>query len=70
MDKYRIKFKCLKEPKGQNGLEGYLIDKDYTGRTFNGLFEIAPRWGSGDSTKLIDKSTFFKYFDLIKDQNN
>jgi hypothetical protein len=69
MDRYKIEFTCLKEPNGQAGLQGYAIDKKYTGRMFNGLFEVSPNWGNGDTTKLIDKKVFSQYFDLVHQQN-
>lgn len=65
MDRYRVEFTCLKEPNGQAGLNGYLQDKKYVGRAFNGFYEISPNWGNGETTKLIDKKTFFQYFDVI-----
>lgn len=66
MDRYRIEFKCTREPNGQSGLNGYKAEKTYVGRTFNGLYEISPNWGSGDNTKLVDKKLFFQFFDLIQ----
>lgn len=69
MDKYKIIYKCLKSPNGSAGLDGYTEEKEYTGRAFNGFFEVSPKWGSGHSTKLIDKGTFFKYFDLINENS-
>ncbi|MEQ8715769.1 MAG: hypothetical protein RIC80_22330 [Cyclobacteriaceae bacterium] len=60
----------MKSPNGSSGLDGYTEEKEYTGRAFNGFFEVSPKWGSGHSTKLIDKGTFFKYFDLISDNAN
>ncbi len=65
MDKYRINFKCNKTPKANLGLEGYEPDKQYAGRTFNGVFEIAPNWGKDFPTRMLDGKIFFEYFELI-----
>jgi hypothetical protein len=67
MDRYRIEFKCTKVPKPNTGLEGFTTDRLYIGRSFNGLFEVAPNWGSGRQTKLIEKSVFNEYFEVISD---
>ena len=66
MDKFRIIFQCNKPPKSAAGLEGYEPEKQYVGRTFNGLYEISPSWGSGKQTKLITKALFDEYFEVVK----
>lgn len=66
MDKYRIIFQCHTAPQSIQGLEGYTIEKRYVGRMFNGLYEISPEWGSDKQTKLITKTLFDKYFEVVK----
>lgn len=68
MDRYRISFVCSKLPDQQTGLKGFKVGKTYEGRAFNGLFELSPKWGSGEESKLISKSLFNEYFEII-DQN-
>ncbi len=65
MDRYRIQFKCNKQPKPNAGLDGFDVEKNYVGRSFNGLYEVTPSWGSGRQTKLINKSIFEEYFEVL-----
>ncbi|MEM7550631.1 MAG: hypothetical protein AAF363_13195 [Bacteroidota bacterium] len=65
MDKFKIEFKCVKEPKSHSGLDGFQIDKVYKGRSFNGLFEVTPKWGNGEPTKVIETSLFKQYFEIL-----
>jgi hypothetical protein len=65
MDRYRIEYKCNKIPKPNTGLEGFTTDRLYIGRAFNGLFEVAPNWGSGRQTKLIERTVFQEYFEIV-----
>lgn len=67
MDKFRITYQCNKIPTAILGLEGFEIQKKYVGRTFNGFFEVSPRWGSGNQTKMINKVIFQEYFELISE---
>ena len=62
MDKFRIIFKCVKEPKPYIGLDGYVLGALYEGRKYNGMFEVSKTWGRGDLTKLIDRKLFNEYF--------
>ncbi|MGK7393056.1 MAG: hypothetical protein ACNS62_00740 [Candidatus Cyclobacteriaceae bacterium M3_2C_046] len=68
MDKYRIHYKCFKQPKPNSELAGFDVEKIYTGRAFNGLFEVTPDWGSGQQTKIIEKSIFNQYFEMLRDR--
>ena len=65
MDKFRIQYKCNRAPKPSAGLEGFLVDQQYIGRSFNGLYEVTPQWGNGKQTKLLQKTEFEKYFELV-----
>ncbi|MGB3181446.1 MAG: hypothetical protein WBB45_08650 [Cyclobacteriaceae bacterium] len=65
MENYRIQYKCFKVPRPGTGLDGFLLDTEYTGRSFNGLFEVTPEWGSGKQTKLLDRNIFRQYFELV-----
>ncbi|AHM61216.1 hypothetical protein D770_14810 [Flammeovirgaceae bacterium 311] len=65
MDKFRINYKCNKMPKANSGLEGFTLDRTYTGRSFNGLFEVTPQWGNGKQTKLLQRQEFEEYFEVI-----
>ncbi|SMG43069.1 hypothetical protein SAMN05661096_02973 [Marivirga sericea] len=66
MDRYRINFVCNKLPDQKTGLMGFKIGENYEGRAFNGLFEINAKWGSGTESKLISKSLFDEYFELLQ----
>jgi hypothetical protein len=66
MDRYRINFVCNKLPDQKTGLKGFKVGKNYEGRAFNGLFEINSKWGSGTESKLISKSLFSEYFELLQ----
>ena len=70
MDKFRIQYKCNKAPKPNTGLEGFMVDQQYVGRSFNGLFEVTPQWGNGKQTRLIQKNEFEEYFELISNRIN
>lgn len=65
MDKFRIQYRCNKAPKPNTGLEGFLVDQQYVGRSFNGLYEVTPQWGNGKQTKLLRKTEFEQYFELV-----
>lgn len=65
MDKFRINYKCNKAPKANTGLEGFMVDRTYTGRSFNGLFEVTPAWGNGKQTKLLQRQEFEEYFEVL-----
>jgi hypothetical protein len=66
MDRYRINFVCNKLPDQKTGLNGFKVGENYEGRAFNGLFEINAKWGSGTESKLISKSLFKEYFELLQ----
>lgn len=70
MDKFRIQYKCNKAPKPNTGLEGFYVDQQYVGRSFNGLFEVTPQWGNGKQTRLIRKNEFEEYFELVSNLMN
>ena len=66
MDDYKITFKCRKEPQIGLGLDGFRRDTQYTGRSYNGWFEVSPEWGRGRPTKMLDKNIFDEYFELLE----
>lgn len=66
MDRYKIVFVCKQSPQQSDGFIGFRSGEYYEGRSFNGLFEINSKWGSGSESKLISKSLFEKYFELIE----
>lgn len=68
MDRYRISFKCNKLPEQHDGLLGFRVAEYYEGRAYNGLFEVSPKWGSSKESKLISKTLFEKYFELINEE--
>jgi hypothetical protein len=65
MDRLRIHYKCKKIPKSNSGLDGFEMDGTYTGRSFNGFYEVCSNWGSGKPTKLISKEIFEEYFEVV-----
>lgn len=70
MDRFKISFKCSKQPEVNTGILGFEPEKNYTGRSYNGLFEISTEWGRGKPTILLDKKIFDRYFELIQEQSN
>ncbi|MEQ9438563.1 MAG: hypothetical protein RIG62_05925 [Cyclobacteriaceae bacterium] len=64
-DKFRICFRCSCRPDDNSGLNGFEVDKSYTGRAYNGLFEIAPDWGRGRPSILLRKRLFDRYFEIV-----
>ncbi len=70
MDRYKISYKCNKQPETSTGLSGFEPHKSYTGRAYNGFFEISSEWGRGKPTMLLDKKSFEQYFELIKNNPN
>ena len=64
-DRFRIQFRCSHRPDEQSGLSEFEVDKDYIGRAYNGLFEIAPDWGRGKPSVLLRKRLFERYFEIL-----
>ncbi|WPP52045.1 hypothetical protein [Catalinimonas niigatensis] len=65
MDKFKISFRCSKEPQGTVDLFGFEPDKAYTGRAYNGLCEVSTDWGRGKPTILLDRKIFDRYFEVV-----
>ena len=70
MDKFRISFICNKEPDEKFRMSGFKAGEIYSGRMFNGLYEISPRWGSDDPTRILSKKTFNEYFEIVEPVTN
>ncbi|BDD11190.1 hypothetical protein FUAX_36220 [Fulvitalea axinellae] len=68
MDKFRIEYRCRKQPNNQSELQGFEAQKVYVGRTYNGLYEVSPDWGSGARSALISGSVFREYFELLPNE--
>ena len=68
MDKFRISYKCHTKPNGTTELDGFHVNQSYVGRSYNGLFEVAPNWGRNDDRKVITKRIFDDYFELLTDK--
>ncbi len=66
MDRFRISFKCNRQPEDNSGLQGFEKDKLYLGRAYNGLYEISTEWGRGKPTFLLDRKMFQQYFEELK----
>jgi len=69
MDKYKIVFVCRETPNSIEGLKGFSKGEYYEGRSFNGLYEVNAKWGSGAESKLISKKLFDEYFELIENES-
>ena len=67
MDRFKISFKCCRQPKEATGLMDFKPDKSYIGRSYNGLFEVSTDWGSSKPTFLLDKKIFYRYFEIIQE---
>ncbi|MBX9852201.1 MAG: hypothetical protein K2X86_10655 [Cytophagaceae bacterium] len=65
----RIEYKCVKTPEGTH-LKGFTKGNTYTGRSFNGLYEVSSEWASHQPSHLIDKKEFDKFFVLKEDYEN
>ena len=65
IDQYRITFRCYQRPDNNSQLIGFESDKVYTGRYYNGLYEIAIDWGRSNPF-LIEKKQFQAYFKLME----
>jgi hypothetical protein len=63
----KIEYKCVKTTQGAT-FHGFVKDKIYKGRTYNGLYEISEEWASHKPTYLLEKKEFDKYFQLIETQ--
>lgn len=63
----KIEYKCVKTPEGTL-LKGFVKDRIYRGRSFNGLYEITTEWASHQPTFLVEKKDFEKYFELIHEK--
>lgn len=70
MDRFKISFKCSRQPEGNTGLFGFEPEKFYTGRAYNGLFEISSEWGKGKPTTVLEKKIFDRYFELLQEHSN
>ncbi len=64
----KIEYKCIKTAEGIATFHGFVRDKIYKGRTYNGLYEISEEWASHKPTYLLEKKEFEKYFQLIEKQ--
>ncbi len=64
-DRFRIKFRCSRKPDEQSGLSDFEENQSYEGRTYNGLFEIAPDWGRGKPSIILRKRLFERYFEFV-----
>jgi hypothetical protein len=65
VDKFKIRFECVKAPKPFVGLNGYEQGSVYQGRKYNGMYEISVKWGNGEQTKLIERKLFSEFFQEI-----
>ena len=65
IDQYRIVFRCQQQPEQSSQLIGFEADKEYVGRYYNGLYEVAVDWGRS-TPFLIGRQQFAKYFTLLK----
>jgi len=65
MDRFRVEFKCNQKPDERGFFGGYEKGKNYIGRSFNGLFQISPKWGSSLPTRVIPRKIFDQYFELV-----
>ena len=70
MDKFKINFVCNKQPDDKLRMSGFKIGEIYSGRSFNGLYEISPNWGSDAPTRILSKKAFNEYFELIEQEVN
>ena len=72
LDRFKIEFKCNVQPNEGTGLRDFKPNRHYTGRSYNGLFEISTDWGSGRPTVLLDKKTFDRYFEIeaVQEEEN
>jgi len=68
MTKFKIKYLCVEEPTSQSGLDGFRKGGEYEGRNFNGMYEVCSQWGRNKASKLISKTEFAKYFELISEE--
>jgi hypothetical protein len=69
-DRFRIEFRCSRKPDDQSGLSDFEENRSYIGRTYNGLFEIAPDWGRGKPSVLLRKRLFERYFEVLSTSVN
>ena len=69
LDRFRIIFLCCKLPEVGSQLIGFEANKIYTGRYYNGLYEISVDWGRSKPF-LIEKKQFEKYFQLINENKD
>ena len=69
IDPFRITFQCFKLPETNSQLIGFETDKTYTGRYYNGLYEISVDWGRSRPF-IIEQKQFYKYFQLIDQQGS
>ena len=63
VDPFRITFHCFRLPETGSKLVGFKDNRLYTGRYYNGLYEISVDWGRSKPF-LIEKKQFEKYFQL------
>ena len=69
VDPFRIAFQCFKLPETNSQLIGFETDKIYTGRFYNGLYEISVDWGRSQPF-VVERKQFYKYFQLIDHQGS
>ena len=69
IDQFKITFHCFKLPEMSSQLVGFKVNTIYTGRFYNGLYEISVDWGRRKPF-LIEKKQFEKYFQRIDYQGS
>jgi hypothetical protein len=60
-----VEFQCIKKP-DMPSLSGFEVGKTYKGRSFNGLFQIAPVWGGDMPTMMVERRDFSKFFAVVQ----
>jgi hypothetical protein len=66
MDNFKIEFICNKRPVNDSLKGPYIPGQKYIGRSYNGLYEISPKWGSDLPTKVVTRKLFEEYFELVQ----
>lgn len=65
MNKFKIHYICNKAPDKWIHLDGFEEGVIYTGRMFNGVFEVTPNWGGDLPTKMISRKIFDSFFEMV-----
>ena len=63
-DQFKISYECYCAPLLSNKQHSFKVGKIYSGRYYNGLYQVSADWGR-EETHHLSRSEFEAYFRLV-----